>query len=244
LEVKRPWVLFLITANLIGLVGLSFFYPHLMVSPGPVTPAHTDLATDCFSCHAPLRGAVAERCVACHTVPSIGQRTTKGVPLANATLKMAFHQELNVQNCMACHSGHQGSALALGSRQSFSHDLLRAAARDRCEACHTVPATNIHRNVSANCGQCHSPQRWKPATFDHGKLFLLDGVHDTTCATCHSDNNYSRYTCYGCHEHQADRVRAKHLKEGIRSFENCVECHRNASGEHGERGSGERRERD
>lgn len=241
---RRRWVLSLIAANLVGLVTLVILYPDLMISPGPLVPAHADLATDCFACHTPLRGAAAERCVACHAVADIGLRTTKGLPLASLSLKSAFHQQLSTENCMACHSGHEGSVLALGSRQSFSHELLLPTARDRCETCHSAPATNIHRDVTANCGQCHGQQRWKPATFDHAKLFLLEGVHSTICATCHIDNDYNRYTCYGCHEHQPDRIRAKHLREGIRNFENCVQCHRSASGEDGERSSGERRERD
>jgi hypothetical protein len=244
LEVKRRWALVLVAVNLIGLVALVFRYPHLMVSPGALVPAHAELATDCFACHAVLRGAVSERCVACHTVADIGLRTTKGVLLARATVKTAFHQELITQDCISCHNGHQGSAFALGSHQTFSHGLLRATARDRCETCHAAPATPLHRNVSGACGQCHNQEGWRPATFDHDKLFLLRGDHDTTCATCHLANDYSRYTCYGCHEHQPDRMRAKHLREGISNFENCIQCHRNGSGEHGERGAGERREHD
>ena len=28
-------------------------------------------------------------------------------------------------------------------------------------------------------------------------------------------------------------IRAKHLREGISNFQNCVQCHRSAHGEHG-----------
>ena len=69
----------MIAANLVVLVALAFVYPHLMVSPGRSSPAHAELTTDCFACHAPLRGAAAERCIACHAVADIGLRTTKGV---------------------------------------------------------------------------------------------------------------------------------------------------------------------
>ena len=48
------------------------------------------------------------------------------------------------------------------------------------------------------------------------------------CATCHIRNDYSAYTCYGCHEHSAEKIRREHVKEGIRDYRNCVECHRNA----------------
>lgn len=52
-----------------------------------------------------------------------------------------------------------------------------------------------------------------------------------------SSLDYSRYTCYGCHEHTPDNIRREHIEEGIRDFDNCVECHRNAD-EHDIRGRG------
>jgi hypothetical protein len=244
LEVKRRWILALITANLAGLFALVLYYPNHMIGPGPLAPAHADLATDCFACHAPLRGAVAERCVACHTTADIGLRTTKGQPVASPARKVAFHQQLSSQNCTACHTGHEGSALALGGRTSFSHELLPPATRAQCATCHTPPDTTIHRAVDANCGQCHSAGGWKPATFDHARFFALESPHNTSCAMCHINNDTSRYTCFGCHEHQPDAIRAKHLHEGIRDFANCVQCHRSARGDHGERKSKGRREKD
>ena len=36
----------------------------------------------------------------------------------------------------------------------------------------------------------------------------------------------ANYTCYGCHEHSRSKIREEHLEEGIRDYENCVECHR------------------
>jgi Class III cytochrome C family len=278
LEVKRRWVLMLIAANLLGLVALAFIYPNLMVSPGPLEPAHAELATDCFACHAPLRGAASDRCIACHAVPDIGIRTTKGVALSESSVKTSFHQQFIEQDCMACHSGHQGTNLSKIGRKPFSHTLLRPGLRDRCETCHAAPKNNIHSNLSiscgqchkpeswkpaifdhalltkaildhcegchkaptntlhsqitSNCGQCHSPERWKPATFDHDKFFVLDRNHNAACTTCHTTNDFATYTCYGCHEHRPEKIRAKHLEEGIRSFENCVKCHRSGSEEH------------
>ncbi len=287
---KRGWVLILIAANLLALAVLVFAYPHLMVSPGALVRGHAELATDCFACHAPLRGAASERCIKCHALPDIGLRTTKGAPLPARSVKTSFHQELIEQNCMACHSDHQGPRLTQRSRKPFSHALLRDAVRERCDTCHAGPKDNIHRDLSVSCGQCHkaeawkpatfdhallapamlercdgchkapadslhrqvkgscktchTQERWKPATFDHDKLFALDRDHDVKCVTCHSNDDYSRYTCYGCHEHRPDKVRAEHIEEGIRDFENCVDCHRSANEEPRRRGPGERRKRD
>lgn len=163
----------MIVANLLVLVALAFVYPHLMVSPGPLVPDHAALATDCFACHAPLRGASTDRCIACHELPDIGLRTTKGLAIkavsaAGATqLKMSFHKELTEQNCMACHSGHAGPKLTQRGRKPFLHALLRVETRDRCESCHTAPRNDMHQKLSIGCAQCHKAEAWKPASFDH-----------------------------------------------------------------------------
>jgi len=264
----------LIAVNLVGLVALAIAYPAQMLSPGRLVPAHADLANDCSACHVPFRGPAVDRCVACHALADIGLRTTRQI-------KTAFHQELVEQDCMTCHTDHPGSRFTGRSGKSFSHALLRATTRDRCEvchaapetslhqglgkgcaqchtsdhwkpatfkhallapavrerceACHQAPTTNLHRQFKSGCGQCHTMERWKPATFDHARYFALDGDHDAPCATCHPGDDYRRYTCYGCHEHTPSRVRAEHLEEGIRDFENCAACHR---------GGGEGREGD
>lgn len=243
---RPPWLLIVIAANLVVLVSLAFAYPHLMVSPGPLSRGHAELAVDCFACHAPWHGAVAQRCTQCHALADIGLRSTKGVTLPQQGLKTSFHQELIEQDCVACHSDHAGPKLTQRSRKPFSHELLRVAVRDRCESCHASPKDEIHRDLSIGCGQCHRPQAWKPATFEHAKFFILDRDHDATCATCHTGNDFKRYTCYGCHEHTPAKVRAEHEEEGIKDFENCVKCHRSADKESAERASrGERkRERD
>lgn len=248
---KGRWLWIVIGANLLVLLALAFVYPHLMVSPGPLVPEHQALATDCFACHAPWRGAAAERCIACHALPDIGLRSTKGVPITQAkigkstAMKRSFHQDLIEQDCMACHSDHAGPRLTQRSRKPFAHTLLQAATRERCESCHTAPSDSLHRNLATGCGQCHQAGAWKPATFDHDQRFLLDKDHNVSCVTCHTARDYRQYSCYGCHEHTPAKVRSKHVKEGIQNFEDCVECHRSADAEP-TRGSGgkDRRGRD
>ncbi len=271
---KRSWVLSVIAINLVVLIILVFVFPHLMVSPGPVIPAHADIATDCFACHKALHGASSERCQNCHVVADIGLRTSKGETVRKKKSTTAFHQQLTEQNCLACHSDHVGPVLTKHSQKLFSHGLLKTEVRTKCDSCHTKPDNNLHQNVTVacnqchttdawkkatfnhdllatntnlqcdschgkpkdnfhrqiqgNCQNCHSVKQWKPSTFDHDPLFLLDRDHNTTCSTCHVNNDLSRYTCYGCHEHTPAKIRTKHVKEGIRNFDNCVECHRSA----------------
>ena len=239
---KSRWLWIVIGANLVVLVVLAFVYPHLMVAPGALVGEHAELSTDCFACHTPLRGATADRCIACHALPDIGLRTTKGAAIVHAKpVKVSFHQELSDQNCMACHSDHAGPKLTQRSRKPFSHAMLRAAARDRCDTCHAAPKNDLHKALSVGCDQCHKTEAWKPATLAHDKFFPLDKDHNAACVTCHVGNNYKQYTCYGCHEHTPANMQAKHREEGVaESLDNCVRCHRSASGEVEGKGKGER----
>ena len=138
---RRRWVLLIIAANLVGFTVLAFLYPHFMVAPGPLVPAHASLEKNCFACHSPFRGAVAERCTSCHTVSDIGLRKTTGAPFTRASAITPFHQSLTSQNCMACHTDHTNPALTPRSRPAFSHGLLNTAIRENCASCHAAPAT-------------------------------------------------------------------------------------------------------
>jgi hypothetical protein len=222
------FVKFVLAANLIVLAVLAFVYPHLMVGPGKLIPGHSKLESNCFACHAPLTGAASERCAACHKVTDIGRLTTTGMPITKPLTSTPFHQKLISQDCVACHSDHAG-VKRFRQQGRFNHALLQEATRDQCQECHKAPTDSLHQQISGNCSQCHSQEKWVPATFDHGKSFALDSSHNTRCVTCHVRNDYSRYTCYGCHEHTPSRIRGEHIEEGIRNFENCVECHRSAN---------------
>ncbi len=238
--------LLVIAANLAAAVGLVVAYPHLMVSPGPLVAAHSQLTQDCASCHTPWRGPDPVRCIQCHVVADIGLRTTDGQAITRARQITSFHQALVKQDCNACHSDHQGPLRTEANRVRFSHALLRPSVNAQCATCHVAPINRIHASITASCAQCHSQTAWKPATLDHSKLFVLDQNHSPTCVTCHTGGDYTRYTCYGCHAHTESGIRAKHVEEGIRNFQNCARCHRSASdeGEGGEDGDARGRERD
>ena len=230
---KHRWGLAVIAANLLALILLAVLYPDLMVGPGPLMPAHRALSRDCFSCHSPFRGASSERCIVCHAPAQIGLRTTAGAPIA-PTGRPPFHQLLASQDCLACHSDHPSPGLAEISPARFSHALLGPAVASRCASCHKPPADELHPDPRANCSQCHGPEEWRPARFDHDRYFVLDGPHDVPCVTCHVNNQFSRYTCYGCHAHRPESILAEHQEEGIRNIENCAACHRRGHGEEGD----------
>lgn len=232
---------FILWLNLAALAALTFIYPHLMVGPGKLIPGHRDLEADCFACHAPWRGVTSQQCTTCHKPADIGRRTTKGQPVAKPLTSVPFHQKLTDGDCVACHSDHAG-VKRYRAQGRFKHDLLLASTRDQCQDCHQAPGDALHRQISGNCAQCHTQQRWTPATFEHAKFFVLDRDHNAKCVTCHVGNDYRRYTCYGCHEHSPEKIRREHMEEGIRDFSACVECHRSGN-KHDIRGKVESHER-
>jgi len=222
---KNKTILFIVAFNLVVLVLLSIFLPRLMISPGKLIDAHTEFASDCFSCHTPFIGSPASKCIDCHKVEEIGKITTKGLTIDKEKKNVAFHQKLIEDDCVACHSDHKG-VKAFRPINYFSHNLLDSTLQEECDSCHSNPTDDLHRKIKDNCGQCHTKTAWIPATFEHEKYFRFDEDHNTECETCHTNNDYSNYTCYGCHEHSRSKIREEHIEEGIRDYEECTECHR------------------
>ena len=173
---------------------------------------HGDAGSRSFS-HTLLRPAVRTVCEDCHAAP------------VNPA-----HRDLTV-GCARCHRTERWKPA------DFDHTALAPIEQQHCDGCHRPPADDLHQVLKDRCQQCHSQKRWKPANFDHDKRFVLDADHNAPCATCHLASDVRRYSCYGCHAHRQDRIRALHVEEGIRSFTDCVRCHRDpgADPEGGER---------
>jgi NTE family protein len=51
MEIKTNKVLLIVAVNLVILVALAVFAPHLTIVRGKVTDAHDEIAKDCFACH-------------------------------------------------------------------------------------------------------------------------------------------------------------------------------------------------
>ena len=246
---------------------LIILFPHAMINPGELVEGHQKLNSECLACHKPFGGIANEKCISCHKLSDIGKDT---IGKQNKTL---FHQELSNQECSSCHAEHQG-LVPEHPLSGFKHELLSASVINNCNSCHTNPADNLHKQVSANCNSCHQTQSWEssisfnhevllnksnctschqkpednfhslsnencdkchstskwvPSTFDHSAYFELDRNHTTTCNTCHANNNYTSFTCYGCHEHSERNVIAEHNEEGINNISNCASCHKSGN---------------
>ena len=156
--------------------------------------------------HALLPSSINTKCNTCHSKP-----------LDN------LHKQLSV-DCNSCHTT-KGWKLSV----KFNHDMIQGVDKTNCTPCHQKPKDSYHELINDNCSKCHSTSKWVPSTFDHSAYFQLDRDHNTKCVTCHANNNFSTYTCYGCHEHSESRIANKHNEEGIGNFSNCVSCHKSAN---------------
>lgn len=178
----------------------------------------------CFDCHTEHNGLSKENatlnfrhdilatelqseCIKCHMRQKPGDE---------------IHRDL-ILNCSECHNNEYWKP------SHFKHELIDK--KNECKNCHESkrPADVLHKSLgsSVQCFQCHTTDKWKPSTFDHTKYFRFDINHPSNCDNCHNLNkSFETYTCYNCHEHNPSRIEKKHLKEGIRNFKNCSECHR------------------
>jgi hypothetical protein len=225
-------ILAIIALNLAGIIALAFFFPAPMLAPGPLIPDHANLASDCFACHLPMQGAVAARCTTCHTIAEIGVRTIAGAAVTRTTAMAPFHQGLADTDCMSCHTDHPRASLVQTHSHTFAHDMLLPEVGDKCAGCHTPPADAIHPLPTAQCSSCHTQTSWAGAAIDHTRFFALTGPHDVSCTSCHTTlGDFTRYTCFSCHEHREASLVREHLEEGIRNIDNCVDCHRSAHSE-------------
>ncbi len=186
---------------------------------------------DCVSCHSDHRGVKAFRPISQFSHNLLKPTLQKQCDSCHSNPVDDLHRQIK-GNCGECHT------LDSWTPASFEHEeyfLLKPIMQKQCDSCHSNPLDKLHRQVKGNCGQCHTYDAWSPATYDHNKYFRFDRDHTTECRTCHRDDDYSNYTCYGCHEHSRSKIREEHVEEGIREYENCVECHRSGDEDEAER---------
>lgn len=214
-------------------IGLDTHLSQNTVSPNQKTLFHQHLSNQkCTSCHTDHKGLKPEKtltafdhemlpvdminnCKSCHSQPSDN-----------------LHKKLST-DCNNCHSTKGWKTTV-----TFNHDMIQMDAKNNCASCHNKPDDSFHLQVNENCDKCHSTNQWKPSTFDHSTYFLLDGNHNAKCNTCHTNNNFTAFTCYGCHEHSESKIREEHTEHGIVNFTNCVSCHRSGN-EHDTRSNGD-----
>lgn len=176
----------------------------------------------CTSCHSDHQGI--------YTTPNAGSfkhnLITESIVNNCLNCHEEYHDELHssvTSSCKNCHNFESWKTIT-----HFDHNLINTGKDKNCLACHKKPDDALHTAVTNNCFTCHTLTEWKPATFEHNSYFVLDGDHNTDCVTCHKNNKFDSYTCYGCHEHTPGNIASEHREEGINDIKDCVRCHKSA----------------
>lgn len=175
----------------------------------------------CNSCHTDHQGIFPEKTVNSFKHELLSLAIINNCNSCHSKPDNILHKQVT-SNCNSCHqtTGWKSSIL-------FNHDLLLN--KNNCVTCHQKPSDNYHNSIKDNCSNCHSTSKWIPSTFNHSAFFVLDQNHSTTCITCHTDNNFSSFTCYGCHQHTKSNIVAEHNEEGIYNIDNCASCHKSGN---------------
>lgn len=166
--------------------------------------------TECRSCHLDLIfNHIGINCVDCHT---------------------DIHKNEFGMNCEDCHTQQSWeNRLEIFKEHNLTQfPLIGVHAAVECEACHINQQRNEYKNTPVeckdchsdvyssvknpdhvannfdkNCMECHNPDRWSPAIFNHDKThFPLTGKHKMIlCDECHSQGYVNLPTdCWSCHE--------------------------------------------
>ena len=177
-------VLFVIAS--LGLAGTM----GAQISPGPLAKAHAQLegALTCTRCHGPRRGAMSASCLSCHKEIAWLVDRNRG-----------YHtgREARAKDCAACHPDHAGADFALiawpgGSEERFDHRSAGWALE------------GSHREVK--CAECHAAEYRVSESATLLKRRATKGWTglETTCASCHRDDDEHRGAlttrCDACHD--------------------------------------------
>ena len=232
---KRPHPIFsplalLATASLLALLGITLlWHGGQAFSPGQLSEVHkgkltqsdfqthSEFQEECTLCHAPFAGIQIERCGACHELVMDQLSESSG-----------FHGQIGSENCMECHTEHQGREFdlltnALADFNAADHAALflldgaheplectachmterYADVGKECHDCHQEP--DVHRDeFGQQCRRCHTSSAWLEASMSIHPFPLDHGVGlAIPCASCHQDE-LTIYSCQSCHEHRPE----------------------------------------
>ena len=186
------------------------------------------VGNDCISCHLDDFVSTTEpnhqlsnfshECAECHSpgAESWGQAET-------FHLFFPLEGKHEIPDCAECH---------------LSADYTQAS--PECVSCHmddylsTNSPNHSELGYGLDCAICHTGDIWNDATFlNHDDMFfpIFSGEHDgewDSCTDCHTEANYSTFSCIECHEHNDQNDLAQeHRDEDDFVYEStaCYSCH-------------------
>ncbi len=193
---------------------------------------HVALANEkCTSCHTDHKGLKPDVSISSftHELLPVAERTNCNS--CHALPDDKLHQHLP-SDCKTCHNTEGWKLLV-----AFNHDMIQGMDKTNCVSCHAAPADDFHQQSTESCSACHTTRAWVPSTFEHDKYFRYDSNHPDKCKSCHLNNNYAVYTCYGCHEHSEAKILSEHREEGIYNITDCAKCHKSGNEDEAIRGN-------
>lgn len=178
-----------------------------VVTPGPLSQSHAFLSNSCSTCHTPVKGVEAARCVTCH---------------ANNTELLqrqptAFHA--NIQVCSGCHVEHKGSARM---PTTMDHALLAKVSHRELEAMRSQPKVHESGMSAKDVGVVTDLLKPNPSSTASAPMPAKPKGNAENCdgaAGC----------TQGGKDGRADTgvpIPLSHLRrEGEESMLNCASCH-------------------
>jgi hypothetical protein len=182
-------------------------------------------------------------CMACHSGGPFATSITTCIACHGDHDKTFMQKHLDTygSNCLDCHDGKDRT-------HGFTHEAVfkldGAHAPLDCKACHVnghfrntvATCVGCHQEpqihlgfFGTRCDYCHTTQAWQPALL-HQHTFAIDhgGTGQLDCKICHT-TTYAVYTCYTCHDHQPDEIKASHAKLNLspEKLAACTDCHMN-----------------
>lgn len=152
-----------------------------MVAPGPLSSAHQSFASQCTTCHTPVKGVEAKTCLTCHAGTDFG-------------FKQSTQFHIKATECTSCHVEHEGDRGIIRMNHAAllvprvlrqptigvpenPHRLLPETALN-CASCHSY--RDPHRGLfGTDCASCHKTDSWQIANYRH------PSVSSTECSECH-----------------------------------------------------------
>jgi len=189
----------------------------------------------CIDCHSSGYNNTPTNCYSCHT------QDFNNVSDPN-------HQTNNFShNCLDCHDVNNWSPATFDHNQTGfqlqgghynvscidCHSSGYNNTPTDCYSCHTQDFNNVSdpnhqtNNFSHSCLNCHTINKWTPATFDHNQTdFQLTGGHNNvSCVDCHSSGyNNTPTDCYSCHTQDFNGVSNPNHQTNNLSH-SCLNCH-------------------
>ena len=208
---------------------------------------HAEIANNCNACHTEGFANTPTTCAGCHQEAYDNTTNPNHAAVGFST------------DCAVCHSETSWTPSNFNHNDIYPLNGAHAAIANNCDACHhgnynNTPSAcvdchqqdydntnNPNHNAAqfpTDCSQCHSESSWAGATFDHdGQYFpIYSGKHQgewSQCIECHTvANDYSKFSCIDCHEHNnASHLANEHdeVSGFVYQSSACYSCHPDGS---------------